>query len=59
MNDLIFRQVRILDGSGGPEWIGDVSVRDGRINEVGTVTEGLVAAAEGGGQWRGTVSGPN
>ena len=43
MNDLIFRQVRILDGSGSPEWVGDVSVRDGRINEVGTVTEGLVS----------------
>ena len=43
MNDLIFRQVRILDGSGGPEWIGDVSVRDGRINEVGTVSEGLAS----------------
>ena len=41
MNDLIFRQVRILDGSGGEELIGDVSVRQGRINEVGTVTEGL------------------
>ncbi len=41
MNDLIFRQVRILDGSGGPEWVGDVSVRDGRINEVGTVRDGL------------------
>ena len=41
MNDLIFRQVRILDGSGGPEWVGDVSVSDGRINEVGTVRDGL------------------
>ena len=41
MNDLIFRQVQILDGSGGAEFIGDVSVREGRINEVGAVTEGL------------------
>ena len=41
MNDLIFRQLRILDGSGGAEFIGDVSVREGRINEVGAVTEGL------------------
>ena len=41
MNDLIFRQVRILDGSGGAEFIGDVSVREGRINEIGAVTEGL------------------
>ncbi|MAI10179.1 MAG: D-aminoacylase [Rhodospirillaceae bacterium] len=44
MNDLIFRQVRILDGSGGEELIGDVSVREGRINEVGTVTEGLASS---------------
>lgn len=43
MNDLIFRQVRILDGSGGAEFIGDVGVSDGRINEVGTVTQGLAA----------------
>ena len=28
MNNLIFRQVRILDGSGGAEFIGDVSVRE-------------------------------
>lgn len=41
MNDLIFRQVRILDGSGGPEYSGDVGVSDGRINEVGTVRDGL------------------
>ena len=43
MNDLVFRQVRILDGNGGPEWIGDVSVKDGRFYEVGSVTEGLVS----------------
>jgi N-acyl-D-amino-acid deacylase len=41
MNDLIFRQVRILDGSGGAEFVGDVGVSDGRINEVGTVTQSL------------------
>ena len=34
MNDLIFRQVRILDGSGGAEFIGDVSVREGRVRAV-------------------------
>ena len=27
MNDLIFRQVRILDGTGGPEWMGDVPLQ--------------------------------
>ena len=45
MNNLIFRQVRILDGSGGAEFIGDVSVREGRINEAGAVTEGLAPVA--------------
>lgn len=41
MNDLIFRQVSILDGSGSPAWVGDVSVCEGRINEVGSVSQGL------------------
>ena len=59
MNDLIFRQVRILDGSGSPEWVGDVSVRDGRINEVGTVTGSGQRRPRGGGQWRGAESGPD
>ena len=40
MNDLIFRQVRILDGTGRPERVGDVSVSEGRVNEVGTVRRG-------------------
>jgi N-acyl-D-amino-acid deacylase len=52
MNDLIFRQVSILDGSGSPAWVGDVSVCEGRINEVGPVSQGLApggreVAAEG------------
>ena len=35
---LVFRDVRILDGTGAPAVEGDVAVEDGRITEVGTVT---------------------
>jgi N-acyl-D-aspartate/D-glutamate deacylase len=40
MNDLIFRNVRVLDGSGGPMRAADVAVVDGRISEVGDVSAG-------------------
>jgi N-acyl-D-amino-acid deacylase len=43
MNDLIFRNVNIIDGTGAPEYLGDVSVREGRINEVGSVSQQLIA----------------
>ena len=46
MNDLIFRNVNILDGTGAPAFAGDVSVSEGRINEVGSVVEGLAAAGK-------------
>lgn len=35
MDDLVFRDVRIIDGSGGPSMVGDVAVKDGRIRSVG------------------------
>ena len=35
--DLVLRNGRILDGSGGPAYEGDVGVRDGRIAAVGKV----------------------
>src|SRR5439155_1319465 len=38
--DLVIRDVRIVDGSGGPASDGDVEVRDGRITAVGTATSG-------------------
>ena len=43
MNELIFRNVNILDGTGAPAFAGDVSVSGGRINEVGNVTQGLAS----------------
>lgn len=46
MNDLIFRNVNILDGTGAAAFAGDVSVSEGRINEVGSVVEGLAAAGK-------------
>lgn len=38
MNDLVIRNVNLLDGLGGDAYPADVSVKDGRINEVGDVT---------------------
>ena len=37
MNDIAIRNVRILDGLGGPAVEGDVGVADGRITDVGSV----------------------
>ncbi len=37
MTDLAIRNVRVLDGSGGPAREADVGVEDGRISAVGTV----------------------
>ena len=38
MDDLVVRDVRIIDGSGGPSVSGDVAEKDGRIRAVGGVT---------------------
>ena len=38
--DLVIRNARILDGSGGPGFAGDVEVTDGRITGVGTAGAG-------------------
>lgn len=35
--DLAFRNVRIVDGTGAPAYVGDVAVSDGRISAVGDV----------------------
>jgi len=35
MNDLVIRDARIVDGSGGPEIRGDLAVKDGVITQVG------------------------
>lgn len=37
--DLAILNARIIDGTGGPEWIGDVGVRGDRIEVVGHVTQ--------------------
>ncbi len=40
MNDLVIRNVRVLDGLGGDAYPADVGVEDGRIAEVGEVSPG-------------------
>src|SRR5262245_55736912 len=37
MHDLILKGGRIYDGSGMPSFIGDVAIRDGRIEEIGRI----------------------
>ncbi|UPZ29663.1 D-aminoacylase [Streptomyces sp. LRE541] len=39
MLDHLIRGARVVDGSGGPAFVGDVGIRDGRIAVVGAVTE--------------------
>ncbi|HUP85171.1 MAG TPA: D-aminoacylase [Acidimicrobiales bacterium] len=44
--DLVIRNVRIVDGTGGPATDGDVAVEGGRITEVGTVTSAAANTTE-------------
>lgn len=37
--DLVLRNGRIVDGSGLPSYIGDVAIQDGKVTEIGAVTE--------------------
>jgi len=37
--DLVFRDVRIVDGTGAPSYVGDVAVSDGRISAIGNVDD--------------------
>ncbi|MGB1822277.1 MAG: amidohydrolase family protein [Acidimicrobiales bacterium] len=37
MHELVVRNARIIDGSGSPEFLGDLAVSDGRITNVGKV----------------------
>ncbi|GHA68091.1 amidohydrolase [Streptomyces tauricus] len=39
MLDHLIKGVTVVDGSGGPAFVGDVGIRDGRIAAVGAVTE--------------------
>jgi N-acyl-D-amino-acid deacylase len=50
MADLVFRDVRVLDGMGAPAFVGDVAVNQGRIAAVGTVTEASARDIDGGGR---------
>jgi N-acyl-D-aspartate/D-glutamate deacylase len=36
--DLVVTNARIVDGTGGAPFVGDVAVKDGKIAEIGTVT---------------------
>lgn len=47
--DLLIRDVRIVDGSGGASVIGDVAVRDGRIVTMGHVDGGATSEIDGAG----------
>lgn len=40
MNDIVIRDAAILDGLGGPAFIGDVAIEAGRISQVGSVSPG-------------------
>ncbi|MEX2488757.1 MAG: D-aminoacylase [Pseudomonadales bacterium] len=40
MTDLVIRNAHILDGSGGPAFVSDIEVEDGRIKSVGTAGSG-------------------
>ena len=47
--DLIIRNARICDGSGGPSFTGDVGVRDGRIVAVGEIGGDAAEVVDAGG----------
>ena len=38
--DLLIKEAQVIDGTGSPAFSGDVAVKDGKIAEVGKVTEG-------------------
>ena len=40
MNDLVIRNVNILDGMGGPAINGDIAIESGRISQIGTASPG-------------------
>ncbi len=45
--DVVFRNVTVVDGSGGPASVGDVAVLDSRIASVGQVAESAKAEIDG------------
>ncbi|MCB1739960.1 MAG: amidohydrolase family protein [Gammaproteobacteria bacterium] len=50
MHDLVIKGARIIDGLGNPEILGDVGVRDGRIAELGKLTQSGAETVEADGR---------
>src|SRR3954465_2150987 len=48
--DLLIKNGRIVDGSGGPSFRGDVGVRDGKIVEIGRLSGAAERTVDAGGQ---------
>ena len=48
--DLLIKNGRIVDGSGGPSFRGDVAVKDGKIVEIGKLSGAATRTVDAGGQ---------
>ena len=48
--DLLIKNGRIVDGSGGPSYRGDVGVKDGKIVEIGKLSGAAKQTVDAGGQ---------
>jgi N-acyl-D-aspartate/D-glutamate deacylase len=48
--DLLIKNGRIVDGSGGPSYNGDVGVKDGKIVEIGKLSSAASRTVDAGGQ---------
>src|SRR2546430_15124857 len=48
--DLLIKNGRIVDGSGGPSYRGDVAVKDGKIVEIGKLSGPAARTMDGGGR---------
>ena len=40
MNDIVIREATILDGMGGPTFVGDVGIEAGHISQIGDASPG-------------------
>ena len=48
--DLLIKNGRIVDGSGGPSYRGDVGIKDGKIVEIGKLSGPAARTVDAGGQ---------